>query len=56
MEIITYSVLLKFDKGKFRQSVTSLSGEQGAIRMIMESENCPRCAILKITKIKEIIV
>lgn len=56
MEIIIYSVLLKFDKGKFRLRVTSLTGEEGAIRMVMESENCPRCTILKITKIKEIIV
>jgi hypothetical protein len=52
MEIKTYRATLKHDKGKVKLRVTSLSGEEGAIEMIMAVENCPRCAIIKIKELK----
>lgn len=52
MELQTYRATLKHDHGKFRLRVVSLSGEEGAIQMIMAAERCPRRAIIKIKELK----
>jgi hypothetical protein len=52
MTLETYTATLKHDTGKKRLSVVSLNGEQGAVKMIMAIEHCPKCAIMKIKKVK----
>lgn len=44
-----FSITLCFDYGKF-VIITSASDEQAAINKVMNSENCPRCAITHISE------
>lgn len=51
MKVETYKATLKHDNGKVEITIVSISGEQGAKKMIMSAEGCPECSIIKITKI-----
>jgi len=56
MTITKYKAKMNSDSGTYYLTLTSLSGEAGAIRQIMTIENCPRCAILslKLLSTKEV--
>lgn len=53
MKATVYRALLAHDIGKSWIKVVSLTGEATAINMVMAAENCPRCAIIKISEIKK---
>ena len=56
MILETFKITLKHDMGKFTVSLTSMSGEQGAIAQILACEGCPEGAIVRIKKIRQKIV
>jgi hypothetical protein len=51
MKFETYTATLKHDNGIKRLTIRPCCGEEGAIKMIMKIEHCPRCAIVKIKKV-----
>ncbi|MGK6342481.1 hypothetical protein ACMGDK_09595 [Chryseobacterium sp. DT-3] len=56
MILETFKITLKHDSGKFTVTLTSMSGQQGAIAQISACEGCANGAIIHIKKIRQEIV